>query len=233
MTDSTSPPRAVPSRRPALDPERFAYRLLRPHEPATASRAVWDSAYDCWHTVWGQTLAELDGASALFSDDFTRQHELGCLFYSSRCVGMTGWRWVDLSRRADREDSYFKAWPRALLESAFPAGQRVCIGSNLTVLPAWRGDVDGYSMKELLMVLAVTRFLASDADVMLGTMRNDRGMNGLVYRLGARPLRENVLHHGVAVDLVTFTRGGLGPFEPRPLVAALARRLWDGTVRED
>jgi hypothetical protein len=211
---------------PAIQAERFSYQLLVPRASLCADGARWDDVYDCWQTVWGQTLRELDGADMVFSDDFTRQHELGCLFYSGRCIGMTAWRWVDLSIRAEREDSYFRAWPRAVLESAFASGKRVCIGSNLTVLPEWRGMVDGYSIKELLMVLAVKRFLASDADVMVGTMRNDRGMNGLVYRLGARPLLQSVAHHGVAVDLVTFTRGALGPFEPSPQVNELARRLW-------
>jgi hypothetical protein len=212
---------------PAIQPECFSYQLLAPRASSGADHARWDDVYACWHTVWGQTLRELDGANRIFSDDFTRQHELGCLFYSGRCIGMTAWRWVDLSLRAEREDSYFRVWPRAVLESVFTSGKSVCVGSNLTVLPEWRGTLDGYSIKELLMVLAVRRFLASDADVMVGTMRNDRGMNGLVYRLGARPLLQGVAHHGVAVDLVTFTRGALGPFEPRPQVDALARRLWE------
>jgi len=216
----------APWKAQAIQPERFVYEVIAPRASTRVERERWDDVYDCWQTVWGQTLRDLDGAGVVFSDDLTRQHELGCLFYSGRCIGMTAWRWVDLSLRAERDDSYFKAWPRAVLESAFTAGQRVCIGSNLTVLPAWRGAVDGYSIKELLMVLAVKRFLASDADVMVGTMRNDRGMNGLVYRLGAMPLSRDVAHHGVAVDLVTFTRGALGPFEPRPQTDALAQRLW-------
>jgi hypothetical protein len=58
----------------------------------------------------------------------------------------------------------------------------------------------------LLLALAVERFLLSDADVLVGTMRNDRGMDDLGYRLGFRPLAHNVFFHGRDVDLVAFYR---------------------------
>jgi len=185
-----------------------------------------DDAFSCWRAVWGQTLLELDGAARVFSDDFARQHELGSLFYAGRCVGLSGYRWVDLTRTANREDSYFKVWPESLLGHIAARSALVCVGSNLTVLPHWRGANAGYSVKEILMTLAVKRFLASNADVMVGTMRNDRGMNGLVYRLGARPVLQSIAHHGVQVDLVTFDRFALGPIEPQPTVDVLTQRLW-------
>jgi len=59
-----------------------------------------------------------------------------------------------------------------------------------------------------LLSLAVRRFLASTADVMAGTMRNDRGMNHIAYRLGARLITQSKMH-GVDVDLVAFDRAVL------------------------
>ena len=209
-----------------FDASSLRYHLLVPHVESTAQRELLADAYRCWRVVWGQTLLELDGSERVFSDDLTRQHELGALFYAGRCIGLTGYRWLDLSLCVHRDDSYFKVWQAELLEEIAKSSARVCVGSNLTVLPEWRGSIAGYSVKEILMALAVERFLASDADAMLGTMRNDRGMNGLVYRLGARALVENVVHHGVAVDLVRWTRGAMGPVAPRPATAALVRDLW-------
>jgi hypothetical protein len=66
--------------------------------------------------------------------------------------------------------------------------------------------------------LAVRRFQESDAQVMLGTMRNNRGMNGHAYRLGARSLLTNVLAHNVPVDLVLFERGASMAIELPPIV---------------
>jgi len=220
-----------------LDPALFSYHLLSPRAASGAQRAHLAEAYAAWRAVWGETLRELDGAERVFSDDFSRQHELGCLFYANQCVGLTGYRWVDLTRAENRDDSYFKVWPAAVLKQVLASGTHVCVGSNLTVLPSWRGMPGGYSIKEVLMTLAVTRFLASEADSMVGTMRNDRGMNGLVYRLGARPVLQDIEHHGVRVDLVVFSRRELGPVSPGAAVDALTRRLWcelrEGRQHED
>jgi hypothetical protein len=209
-----------------IDPSNFAYDLLSPRSTSEASREKLMDAYRCWRGVWAQTLMEVDGAPDVFGDDFTRQDELGALFYQGSCIGLTGYRWVDLSMPQCQDDSYFRAWPKSALGSVVEGGKRVCIGSNLTVLPNWRGAAQGISVKEVLMLLAVRRFLASDADTMVGTMRNDRGMNGLVYRLGAVPVLQNVALHGVRNDLVTFSRRAMGPIEPHPAVAALAAHVW-------
>lgn len=78
---------------------------------------------------------------------------------------------------------------------------RICIGSNLAMAPEFRGTVDGVEVSEMLLGLAVRRFHESDAQVMVGTMRNDRRMNDLSYRLGTRPLLQVATHHNVDVDV--------------------------------
>ena len=79
------------------------------------------------------------------------------------------------------------SWSAEARDRILAEGGLACVCSNLTVASRWRGAVAGLSVKELLLGLSVERFLASDADVMLGTPRNDRNMNGLGYRLGATP----------------------------------------------
>jgi hypothetical protein len=220
---------ATPSVDGGVDTAHLSYRLVRPASASGVERWRLTEAYRCWKTVWSDTLRELDNATRVFSDDFTRQEELGALFFHERCVGLTGFRWVDLSLEHHRNDSYFKAWPEYALGALSAAGSRICVGSNLTVLPEWRGPSRGFSVKAVLMGLAVKRFLASSADSMAGTMRNDRGMNGLVYHLGATPLAKDVIHHGVKVDLVVFSRG---PRLDRPRddeAYALTNRLWAHT----
>jgi hypothetical protein len=209
-----------------VDPASFAYHLVDPRSTAVTDRPKLVDAYRCWRGVWAQTLKEVDGVAQVFGDDFTRQDEVGALFNQGSCIGLTGYRWVDLSLPQSQEDSYFKAWPASALEAVLREGTRVCIGSNLTVLPSWRGGANVCSVKEVLMILAVKRFLASDADTMVGTMRNDRGMNDLVYRLGAVPLQRKIAYHGEENDLVTFSRRAMAPLEPHPAAAALAARIW-------
>ena len=190
-------PRAV------IRSEALSYQILRPRDAGPADLPLLGEAYELWSEVWRQTLLEQDGLTDVWSDDFTRQDEIGALFHQSECIGMTAYRWIDLSSPIHKDDSYFRAWPAAAKDAACAHGTRVCVGSNLTVAPAWRTAV-GQSAKVLLMALAVDRFRQSQADVMVGTMRNDRGMDDLGYRLGFRPLAHDVFFHGRNVDLVAF-----------------------------
>ncbi|WP_394841285.1 hypothetical protein LZC95_29970 [Pendulispora brunnea] len=184
----------------------WKYHRLSPRATSPGERARLREAYACWQRVWRETFRQLDGTASLFSDDFTRQDEIGALFSGEECIGLTAYRFIDLSEPSARDDSYFKVWPGELLDEVLARALRVCVGSNLTVAEGWRGNLNGLRVSEVLLELAVRRFQESDADVMLGTMRNNRGMNRVSYRLGARPLRERVVHHGVEVDLVAWGR---------------------------
>ena len=74
---------------------------LDPHSPLV------DEAYRCWRAVWEPTFFELTGLMKLHSDDFARQHELVTVFQEERCVGLTGFRYIDLDADVTRHDSYF------------------------------------------------------------------------------------------------------------------------------
>jgi hypothetical protein len=188
-------------------------------------------AYRCWQEVWSETFRDLDGVVRVYSDEFTRQHEIGALFLNNVCIGLTGFRWVNLSGAASLDDSYFKVWPKTPLRLLQRDGPNVCIGSNLTVLANWRGRLHGPSVKELLLALSIERFLASPADALAGTMRNDRGMNALSYQLGFTALLEGAVHHGVAVDLVAFYRDARAA-HPKPAgLHEVVEELWADAQR--
>ncbi len=185
---------------------RWSYHLFQPRAIGNHDRGPALAAYACWQDAWGAMLRDLDGAELRFADDFSRQDEIGALFRDDELVGMSAYRFVDLSSPWQRRDSYFAAWPEALLEQIAASSPRVCIGSNLVVAPLWRGAIAPMRVSEMLLALATQHFAESDAQIMLGTMRNDRRMNDLSYNMGAVALKTNVIHHNVAVDLVMFTR---------------------------
>jgi hypothetical protein len=162
-------------------------------------------AYRCWSEVWTQTFAELDDAQGLASDDFTRQDEIAALFHEWECVGTTSLRFVDVSNAIFRDDSYFNVWPHEVLAAASARGPRICIASSFTVSPHWR-RARGARIRDVLGALAVERFLKSDADALIGTVRNDVGMNAFTYKLGCHALARKLTLHGVDVDLIVFFR---------------------------
>jgi len=118
---------------------------------------------------------------------------------------MTFFRWVDLENPIFKDDSYFAPWSPEALSTAMSQGTRICISSHFTVASTWR-NAKGCSVKDVLGALIVERFLRSDCHTLVGTMRNDRGMNKFTYRFGAKPVERDAVHHGVPVDLIAFYR---------------------------
>ena len=192
--------------RPVLRADVLTYQLLSVKDPGPSDFSLLGEAYRCWSDVWKETFAELDNARSLPSDDFTRQDEIGGLFHEWECIGTTSFRWLDVANPMYKDDSYFSVWPGEAVEAAAAYGSRICIASSFAVPSHWR-RARGGPVKDLLCALVVERFLRSPADTLVGTVRNDRGMNSLCYRLGFVPIALNLRHHGVPVDLVAFHRG--------------------------
>jgi hypothetical protein len=206
--------------RATLDPDALTYHLLRPSAVGPADLPLVGEAYRCWAEVWEQTFAELESRSYVPSDDFTRQHEIGALFHHYECIALSFYRWVDLSNPIHRADSYFSVWSEEARDEACAHGSQICVSSNFTISAPWR-RTDGYSLKDILGALVVERFLLSDADTLVGTMRADRGMSRLTDRLGFRRIQEGVIHHGVDVDLVAFHRDACA----RPLASQVEESI--------
>lgn len=191
--------------RPVIQPDLLSFHRLAPRRAGVLDLPLIGAAYQCWSDVWKQTFTELEGRSVLHSDDFTRQDEVGALFHGYECIALFFSRAVDLASPLARDDSYFSVWPEAARDAACRHGTRVWVSSNITIHPDWRRPAN-VQLSRLVCALIIERFLISDADVLVGTMRNDRSMNTVTYGLGAEPVACDVIHHGVSVDLVAFYR---------------------------
>ncbi len=162
-------------------------------------------AYDCWGTVWREAFYELEGATVVHSDNFSRQDEIAGFFTGGQCIALVGYRFVDLREPMVHDDSYFQAWSKDALRRAAAHGHRAFVSNILSVRPEWR-NASGVDLKELCIGFSVKRFLQTNADCMLGTCRNNRGVSAVCYQLGFEALDTDVLLHGVTVDLLAFYR---------------------------
>jgi hypothetical protein len=114
---------------------RYAYALLKPGSRSDAIGSCSTKRTAAGREVWAQTFAELNGAQRLFSDDFARQQKFVSLFQDGKCVGMVGFRFLDLATEVASDDSYFKIWPEHAMARVRAASRVVCVMSNLTVAP--------------------------------------------------------------------------------------------------
>lgn len=221
---------------PDLQPELLTAAILKPRNEGSARQWMLDEAYELWSAVWRETFLELENRRALPSDDFTRQDELLTLWYANRCVALTAIRWVDFEQRCFHNDSYFAAWPPNALDVICSAGTNVCIPSYATIAKPWRHAAGGL-LKDVLFAVTTQRCVASGADVIVGTTRNDKGINEVCRRNGYLPLARDLTYHSVSVDLVAFWPGTcLRPpmsLYEEALVQKLLAQLHLGGIREE
>ena len=201
------------------------YLVLPGTDPDPEYLDEYTKAFQLWKDVWSATFLELDGTARLFSDDFSRQDEVGAIFdETDQCLALVFLRESNLSLPGGTLDSYFAPWPPEALEKLTRDGSKIQVGSYITVAPAHRGPrAEGPKLKGLLLELAVQHLLASDCAAMTGITRRDKGVHHMAYGSGATLLQENIIYHGVPTDLVAWYAATLKKSCTMSLEAA---RLW-------
>lgn len=181
------------------------YLLPSGHPPSDAYQ-IYEQTYSLWHEIWFETLKQLDGVTSLASDGFTRQDFFAVATISNEVVALCCFKQADLRLSCHRQDSWFSPWPQALLEELAKTRSRTLIPSWLTVHPSYRrsNNSGGWNWSLVMSELISLVCLDVQAEVGFGTPRKDRSVNKMVSQAGAVCLKEDVVHHGVLIDLVAF-----------------------------
>lgn len=212
-----------------LELNKLRYYLFSGEGVPPEQQEIYDKCYNLWRKVWTQTLADLNSPQKLFSDGFTRQTKIGCLFYEDQCVAMSAFRDVDFSIPAQRDDSLLNAWTPEAYDLLTADGSRVCIATYLTVDPDFRGEIAPEITLKLLIVNLCSKYIVeSDCDVMTGTMRCNRGTDKSAYNSGARFIQKAQMY-GVEVDLVGFFKKELQQ-NPQTYSNLWSESLWKNKV---
>jgi hypothetical protein len=184
-------------------------------------------AASCWQLVWQDLLRKHHLSDKIFLDQLLRHDEGACIFTQDRCVGMILFRTLDFSIMDFRADSYFKEWDSSDVANLIKHGSKAFLSTFMTVHPDFRNYSPEFKFKEVLLDLMIKRFLMSDADVISGITRRDRGIHDESYKLGARVIREDIDYMGGAfkVDLVAFYRAQAKESES-PGVRKISDHLW-------
>jgi hypothetical protein len=138
------------------------------------------SAFETFRLVWEQTFRSLNGeAYVQYSDDFTKQDYVQCIFDGTDCAGLDCVRRVDIRNPVYLKDSWLKAWPSKVLNSLSRTQSTALINSFFTVHPSYRKSSGGRqsNISYVLGCLSVLYQLELEIPLMLGMMRNDRSMN--------------------------------------------------------
>lgn len=204
--------------------------ILPSFVPPKVCEALYEASYALWKDVWRKTLFELDGTEQIFSDQFIRQDYFGVFTDGDQPVALCCFKEMQLEHQTHREDSWFKPWPADLLTSLSREHKRWLVPSWLTVHPDYRRTKRTLPVDFAAMGIELIALMCLDtkADIAVGTPRNDRSVSQLLYRVGGKAVKKDVIHHGVSIDLVTMLPQDIK--EANGNISFEMRRLWKSRV---
>jgi hypothetical protein len=163
----------------------------------------YNSAYQLWHKVWSETLNELDGVNKLFSNEFTRNDFVMAILSNKKAISLACYTAVDLKLDTRKNDSWFECWPKELLDDPARRPGLGVFASWFTVASEFRKRQSHSEINiAQIMVEGFGKIVLEDGyNVGFGTSRNNRGVNKMLYNIGATKHGE-AISHGCDVDLI-------------------------------
>lgn len=208
-----------------LHPNTQLY-IISPHFPLPEHRRISDELYRFWKEIWNSTYLELEGQGVKESDEFLRQCEICAVVANNEVIGSLSFQWFDLSLQSHREHSYFQIYPQHVLDNMAALGAtKIMTIAQMAVSPKWRKSSHGPFVSEILMGAACKRMAQWGVDGAIAYTRNNRKVNELFYRHGARCLLEQQKQHNVEVDFVIILRNEARPSNV-PGLSHEIERLW-------
>lgn len=210
-----------------MDARNLRYILCPGTGVSSEDLPLYNMIYSKWRDLWQETLDSLHVNHPLHSESFTRQHYFGCLFDGEKIVALCSFRWTHAEELGFHSDSYFSTWYPLAIHELKSRGARITICGNFCIDHEYRGNLAGYSAKDLLMGMVVETFMNSPTDCLAGAVRINRKMNDVTLRWGAKLIAQDVPSgYGDAnVDLIGFFRDVVETTSPHEL-KSLAQRLW-------
>jgi hypothetical protein len=168
--------------------------------------------YKFWKGIWNSTYLELEGQGIKQSDEFLRQDEICVAVSNKEVIGTLSFQWFDLSLNCHLEHSYFQIYPSSVLNKMKDLKvNKIMTIAQMAVAPAWRKSNYGTFVSELLMGAACKRMNQWPVDGAIAYTRNNRKVNDLFYRHGARCLLDRQKQHNVDVDFVIILKNEARP----------------------
>jgi hypothetical protein len=183
--------------------------------------------YAFWREFWQAVFAENKTPSQPDANVFYRQETVVVIMHGSEIVGTLFCTENNLASAVTNDISYFS---RPFIEDfCHDQGARGTVNiatyEMLSVSPRFRKRRTGISFGSVLLGVVVEAFRGFNADVMIGPVRLDNGVSGMVQEFGWQIVSPEYPMHGTPVALSALFRDQIRAC-PDPAVRSLIERLW-------
>lgn len=201
---------------------RLRFLVVPTRHPEEAYSKDIERAYACWKSVWSKALSdEMNVKEKLYSDNFTRQQILAVVFLGDEPVCLATLNPYDLNSEKDKDDSYFKVWPKEVIDKIRKQTPHVMASCHATVNFSFRKGQLGFSGIELLCAMLVQYMKSTNFETIICTPRREKKVQEACYRTGAILHLEDIPYsiEGQRIDLITWH-------------SWIDQDRWDPTIRE-
>jgi hypothetical protein len=168
-------------------------------------RVQYQKLFDFWYRVWQQTFTEINLSFSQFSDEFCRHEYAIALFHKEEVIACVLVDQFDLQNKVHLKHHYFANYPEEVIQnlSNRALGKPIMTVGYLTLDKKYR-KFDG--LTDVVLGLAVKKFLESENHILISYTRNTRRTNDLTFRLGAKIILADVMVRGEPSDFVYFDK---------------------------
>lgn len=184
--------------------ENLYYLFFSPNAYSENQTFFVDATYNLWRKNWFGLFNQIDQTDLACSDEFTRQTDIGAIFFNKECVGSVGFRRVDLTKQFGRDDSYIKVWPPDVLNRVLEKQSYLWIISGFNIERKFATRVCNLPSVWLFGSLVNHRIQEINTQFAATISRNDVGVNKLCQRQGAEMITQKILFHGKECDLFLY-----------------------------
>ena len=187
-----------------------------------------NKVYGYWKSFWLETFANNKSNSQPSADVFYRQDTVAVLTYELDIIGTLFCSENNVASDVVSEIKYFnRPHIHEFCSRNKNSGlSNIATYEMLTVNPKYRRRITGVPFGSILLGLIAECFKSMQADMMIGPVRLDNGVDKMVSDFGWELVSESYMMHETPVSLSVLFKSGVRPTEDQFIQKHISR-LWN------
>ena len=189
--------------------------------------SIYEDVFNFWHLQWSKTFSALKVPFSTKSDEFSRHEEFIAILHSGKVIACALAGYFNLANSVHRAHTYFSEYSQDIVTKIrnLAADNPVFTLGYLTIDLKFRRRI----IADLVLGIQVRRIQESLHPLMIAYTRNSKGMHNLSYRLGGKPLAQNLQMKNEPADFVYFDKSSMQVLIQHEEYSQI-NRLWQNKI---
>lgn len=203
--------------------------------PDSENFELYKNVYKLWKSTWTKAFAAVGSPDSFSPDNFYRQDYIPIIAHNDEPIAAHFYTLFHSENPAAMDHEYFEIFSDTALSILRENdAQKLMSLEYLTVNPAYRKSVIGFSVAEVLSGLCCKFIKEIDCDAGLGVAVKAARIDLMAKNLGFDILDSNAKRGNLVCDIVVkYSRTVATPVHPDPVVNDIVESLWQTYIKSD